>query len=383
MSHNAFVKGLLENGYQVEILMSKDSWGEHDSGLPRWEQAKYYTYRSVTLQDKLRKKAGRMLSPAHQTEQTTVMASSGKQRFKNRFRQMLKRMYYVFFPIDPIYPLDREWLKRAATFKSETEYDLVLSNSSPAASHKLAGELIGRGAVSCKRWIQIWEDPWYYDLYGNHSELVRQEEHMLLKEADEICYVSPLTLKYQRQAFPDCAEKMRHIPLPSLHQNSPDIERQLKWDLGYFGDYYSITRDLVPFYEALVQSGLIGIICGDSDSLLSPTEKITVSRRITLDKLEEIQKSTRILVHLSNRRGGQIPGKIYHYSATDKPILFILDGTNEEQIELEQYFGKFGRFYFCKNNVESIATAINGIIQEKQVWKPVNEFLPKQIVFQL
>ena len=56
---------------------------------------------------------------------------------------------------------------------------------------------------------------------------------------------------------------------------------------GYFGDYYSQTRNLCPFYEALIELGLTGYIYGDSDVNLPSTERITVSPRVTLDKLAE------------------------------------------------------------------------------------------------
>ena len=68
-----------------------------------------------------------------------------------------------------------------------------------------------------------------------------------------------------------------------------------------------------------------------------------------------------MLIFLCNRKGGQIPGKIYQYSATNKTILFILDGTEEEQAVLKEFFGKFNRYVFCSNTKEDIARAIRDI----------------------
>ena len=56
MSHNGYVQGLLENGCEVDILMAKDSWGQEDKGLRKWEDATYYVYDSETFLSKLRKK---------------------------------------------------------------------------------------------------------------------------------------------------------------------------------------------------------------------------------------------------------------------------------------------------------------------------------------
>jgi hypothetical protein len=82
---------------------------------------------------------------------------------------------------------------------------------------------------------------------------------------------------------------------------------------------------------------------------------------LPLDQLKPIEDSTNVLIFLCNRKGGQIPGKIYQYSATNKTILFIMDGTNEEQGVLRQFFGKFNRYVFCQNTKGDIARAISMI----------------------
>ena len=116
------------------------------------------------------------------------------ENLKVTVRKYLKKAYYFLFPIDPKYPLEKQWLKNASKFRADTEYDLVISNSSPAASHKLVAILSHNGHLKYKRWIQIWEDPWYYDLYGGHKEEIFDEENALLNVATEVFYVSPLTL---------------------------------------------------------------------------------------------------------------------------------------------------------------------------------------------
>ena len=86
---------------------------------------------------------------------------------------------------------------------------------------------------------------------------------------------------------------------------------------------------------------------------------------------------------LCNRQGGQIPGKIYQYSATDKTILFILDGTEDEQAVLKDYFGKFNRYVFCRNTVEDITCAIRQI-ESGDIGSvrnvPLDDFEPAKIV---
>ena len=386
LSHNGFVQGLLEAGYDLDIIMADESWGEEDRALPRWEQAHYYEFRAASFSDRLRKayKTAENHSAAGggTRRETEVTAGRGRLSFQQRLRQTVKTLFYIIFPKDPVYPLERVWLKNACRFKSGQLYDLVVSNSSPAAGHKLVSELKRRRQIRCKRWVQIWEDPWFFDLYGGHSERIRQEEAALLRAAGEVYYVSPVTLYYQKQYFPESAEKMKSIPLPyfAFGNENKESPSGSKKSYGYFGDYFSQTRNLLPFYEALLDSGRSGSIIGDSDLRLDGTAQIRVSGRITLDLLEPIQDAADVLVHLCNLRGGQIPGKIYHYSATAKPILFILDGTEEEKKMIREYFGPYNRYYFCENDAEEIRKCMERIERDDRTFSPVEAFSPVRVI---
>ena len=176
---------------------------------------------------------------------------------------------------------------------------------------------------------------------------------------------------------------MKHIPLPYFDFSKTDAVATEGWSFGYFGDYFSHTRNLVPFYEALVRSGHAGYIYGDSNEALTATDSIEISGRVTLDILDQVQAKTKVLVHLCNLHGGLIPGKIYHYSATSKPILFILDGTPEEKDILRTYFSQFDRFYFCENHVDSILDTIDRICSDNRAWTRLDAFSPKAVVRQL
>lgn len=389
LSHNGFVQGLLEAGYDLDIIMADESWGEEDRALPRWENAHYYEFRASSFSDRLRKAyktaENRSAAGGGTRSETEVPASKSRVSFQKQLRQTVKNLFYKLFPKDPVYPLEHEWLRNARRFKSDQVYDLVVSNSSPAAGHKLVSELRRRRQIRCKRWVQIWEDPWYFDLYGGHSERIRQEEAALLRAAGEIYYVSPVTLYYQKQYFPESAKKMKSIPLPFFAFGTENRKSSSgsKKSYGYFGDYYSQTRNLLPFYEALRVSGSSGSIIGDSDLHLDGTDQIRVSGRITLNLLEPIQNAADVLVHLCNLSGGQIPGKIYHYSATAKPILFILDGTEEEKKMIREYFGSYNRYYFCENETEDIRRCMERIERDDRTFSPVDAFSPVRVIDQI
>ena len=385
MSHNAFVQGLLENDCDVDIIMAKDSWGESDNGLPVFSNASYFVFPSLTYSDKIRIFL-RNLLPEHKKSEVRftdndVLPAKKRKSFSSRIRALGKSVFHKLFKTDPIYPLESFWLKKAVRFQNKKRYDLVISNSSPAASHRLVVELAKRNNIQFDRWIQIWEDPWFHDLYGKYPHEIEEEEHFLLRKASEVFYVSPLTLMYQKKYYQDCASKMKCLPLPALKlDENEDNSNRDEYSFGYFGDYYSETRDLQPFYYAAIELRTRCYIYGDSDLSLKKTDKIDVSGRVTLDKLKGIQSKTDVLVHLCNLHGGQIPGKIYHYSITDKAIMFILDGTEEEKSELVRFFGTYHRYYFCNNTKEDIIETMKRIENEKHRFAPVNDFMPKEVV---
>ena len=381
MSHNGYVQGLAESGAQVEVIMSNDSWGETDQVLRRIENVKYNEFNSVSFKDKIRKQGRQVIAVQSTAGSSQSGAQPVKKSLKSKARSFMKQMFYRLFPNDPVYPLNAKWLKTASKFKSEEQYDLIISNSSPAASHKLVLNLLSKKSVRTKKWIQIWEDPWYYDLYGGHTEAERKEEELLLKAADAVYYVSPLTLMYQKRYFPECADKMNFIPLPAFRFTESASPKHVQPVFGYFGDYYSHVRNLAPFINVAKKNQIQAYIIGDSNLNESSSDTVLIKPRMTLKELSEYQDNTDVLVQLCNLSGGQIPGKIYHYSVTDRKILFILDGTDEEKKMIHQFFDQYNRYCFCENNENDISEAIRALINEiGKTEQEVTDFYPVNIV---
>ena len=218
------------------------------------------------------------------------------------------------------------------------------------------------GRIKAKKWIQIWEDPWYSDInVGGMTGRIKREEGRVISAADVIYYVSPLTLLYQKQLYPKVSGKMKWQPLPAYYEDGNDAVSFSELHFGYFGDYSTWLRNLRTFYRYAVANELSFTICGDSDAPFASAGKTVVYPRISLEELKPIEREANVLVYVCNLRGGQIPGKIYQYSATNKYILFIMDGTEEEKKVLHEYFSQFNRYVFCENNEDSIAEAVRTI----------------------
>lgn len=373
LCHLAYIHGLIEAGHEVTLLSADGKDYILDQSMEIPPQVKHITYYGVSLYERLslRKKAtismpqGAVSAPATMTGR----------------RSWLKKLKAFALSLYGPHGIESTFLRKAASFRSNEEYDYILSISHPPSSHLLAHKLLKSGHIKGKHWIQIWEDPWHSDVYGFHgAEKIRKEEGRLLSFAEKICYVSPLTLENQKRNYPESAHKMFWQPLPFYYQSDETSVMDLtKNHYGYFGDYAPAARNLEPFYEAATEMGIDVNICGNPSNLFASTEHIHIHPRLPLNKLKPIEDGTNVLIFLCNRKGGQIPGKIYQYSATNKTILFIMDGTEEEQAVLKEFFGEFNRYVFCQNTVEDIARAIRMIESGNLgniVNRPLDDFNP-------
>lgn len=357
LCHLAYIRGLVDCGHEVTLLCADGKGYKLDQAMVIPRQVQCFTYHGISLYEKLSlyKRGANAPMVAGSLESNSQADGS--------FHRLLKKAKACVLSIYGVHGIHSTFIRKAQKFRSDVEYDYMVSISTPPSSHLLMHKLLKTGHIKGKHWIQIWEDPWYSDVYGTTNKgKIYREEARLLSFAEKVCYVSPLTLRNQQQLFPKAADKMYWHPLPHYYKG---IE-VAKWEFpenvyGYFGDYVPAARNLEPFYRAAKETGIAANICGNPCNLFQSTEKIHIYPRLTLNRLRPIEDGTNVLIFLCNRRGGQIPGKIYQYSATTKTILFILDGTEDERSVLQDFFGKFNRYVFCQNTVEDIIRAIRRI----------------------
>ena len=358
LCHLAYIRGLVDAGHQVDVLCADGRDYRLDPSMQLPESVRCYTYYGVSLYEKMSLRKGEAPSaPATVTSHTFPAA---KPRLSRRLIRWAKSVALSLYGVHGIYAT---FVRKAKGFHSDTHYDYVISLSTPVTSHLLTHKLLKKGNIRADQWIQIWEDPWCIDVYGfNGKKKIFREESQLLSFAQRVCYVSPLTLRNQQRNFPEAAHKMYWQPLPYYYKEEVPVSVPKDPKVyGYFGAYYPSARNLEPFYQAAKNTNIHVNICGDPSTLFSPTANIHIHPRMPLEELKKVEDRTNVLIFLCNRVGGQIPGKIYQYAATEKTILFIMDGTEEERKVLYDFFAPFNRFVFCDNTVESISDAIRRI----------------------
>lgn len=363
----ALINGLLSLGHEVELLTS----------LPYAN----YSVRNTNIPDDKKLVISR-------APQCTLYANVVEKRKKMKsalatlFFELLRSVYHRLMVFEHSYMVARKatknWLK-------SDRYDVVISSSDPKSSHKVVHYLKKRG-LKYNKWIQYWGDPMALDITNKSivpSCIVKIIEFYTIKNADAIVYVSPFTYSAQCRLFPSMRKKMHFFPIPYYRQIKSSAEMSFrdknKWIVGYYGDYNSEVRNILPLYEAFkaFEGSFVLHIVGSSDLELEKTRNVFIEPRQASDIIEQYELKSDILVCLLNRMGTQIPGKLYHCAATDKPVLVIVDGENQE--EIEEYLITFNRFVICRNEVEQIRKTIIQITNSNKQWMPAPEFAPEKI----
>lgn len=289
--------------------------------------------------------------------------------FKGKIFNVIKKIYLNF----STYDARKVFIYKLKKLEIDKEYDILISSSDPKSSHLLAEYLFRKKKDISKLWIQYWGDPFESDINDKRKYIknkIKKEENRILGLADRIVYVSPFTEEEQKEKYPISASKMFFCPIPYLKEKIfPKNVSKNKVTIGYFGDYYSKNRDICNLYNSISDDKNYNlIIYGNSDIKLNSLPNIEVKERQSIVKVEEKEKVCDILVCVCNKNGSQIPGKIYHYAATNKPILIILDGNRKN--DMKKFFDSFNRFYICNNNRNEIKKTLGMIMNESKKFYP-------------
>lgn len=253
-----------------------------------------------------------------------------------------------------------------------SKYDVIISSSNPYSSHRAVSRLIQKG-IKANQWIEYWGDPLSNDVSRTNlvpEFILRHLEYNLLKDADKVVFVSPLTMEYEKRVHCDIKKKMSWLPIPYLNITSYQSGEYI----SYFGDYYKKNRNIMPLYEALVEFGRPSIIAGDGDCEIESQGNVKVYPRCNIRPFVE---KTRVLVVVLNKQGTQIPGKFYHCAGSSVPVLVICDGSIVNDVK--KYFSSYEKYWFCENSKNSIKEALLQIDSEYRLSEPINDFRPEKI----
>lgn len=362
ISNYGIVKGLIELGYEVTLLMPT-----LNKKLPYFDDA--YELKNVKI---IRIKNENLASKI-------VEASINFSETKKKVVCFIKKLYNKF----QIFDKTKMLIKEADNIKIEEYYDIIISTSDPKTSHKFLKRLIDNG-LSYGRWIQHWGDPLLGDIskkYIYPKFIIKMYEKSILKNADKIVYVSPLTLEEQKKKYKKLAKKMEFVPLPCIYEKSEEniVKEKGKMKIVYLGDYSSSIRDINPLYNSCKKLKFVDLtIAGNSNLKLENYNNVHILPRISQKEVKDLENRADIIIAIGNKSGTQIPGKIYYTAYSQKPIVFIADGKNKN--EIIEYLNKFNRFICCLNNEKSIMDCIKNLEKNYVTYNHIPEDLrPKNV----
>lgn len=299
-------------------------------------------------------------------ENNVIQADNGFKKFKKDF---LRKIWHTFSVYDYTYLIAK---RIKIDLLPTKEYDVVISSSDPKSSHVVVESLKKQG-LKYKRWIQYWGDPLSIDITQKSiypKWVLRQIEKNLIKNASKIVYASPFTLQEQQRLLKKYRDKMVFIPTAYMEEELYPKTNNEKFVIGYYGNYNSKVRNIIPFYNACKSLGdrVNVAIYGDTDIKLEATETIQVYERGIVD---EHKKIADLLVCILNSSGTQIPGKLYHLAGTNKKVLVIVDGERKQ--EMREFLLSFNRFYVCDNTQKDIEETISTVMLEDKQFFPLPE----------
>lgn len=345
----ALIKGLLLNDCEIEILTipALETMPSYDTSL-KWDDKVQITKLS--------------------NDKVYVNLVNNQESYLGKWKKKLLPYLRFFYHKISLFDYTINIAHNASPDKlKKNYYDVIISSSDPKSSHYAVEELITKG-IKYGKWIQYWGDPMANDITNNTllpKKYIEYKEKRILKLADSIIYVSKFTLIEQRKLFPELKDKMDVIPIPYIKKKVYPIRKNvIDFKLSYLGDYNSTIRNLKPLYDTIEGLGDEKIeltIAGNSDLKLQNKNNIEILPRVNQANLENIEEKSDVLVCLLNTKGSQIPGKVYHYAATNKPILVILDGEEPRKGEIRKYLESFDRYILCDNDTENLKKTIKKI----------------------
>lgn len=359
IQNKGIVKGLVELGHVVdtmtlELTNNAISYDESMNDIRGIVRNSYYIKINPQYAKFMAKK------PANKSGQNGNHNSSNQ--FSNKIKKGIRSIIKKIYDNTSIFDAQRSNVNQVSKLKIKYDlYDIIISVSDPKSSHLIVEKILKNHSKFKAKWIQYWGDPMFNDITRNkdwRDFLVRNHEKKILKKADKIVYASPLTLKAQKETYPDQAKKMNYasqVFLKDTLNKSAYTSNNTNTTVGYFGAYNSKIRNIMPLYNAALNSDYNLSICGSSDLKLESTEKIKVYGMVSYKEAKRMEEKSDIIVTICNSSGTQIPGKIYYCSGYNKPIIVALDGEYKE--ELRAYLETFNRYILCENDSDSIIEA--------------------------
>jgi hypothetical protein len=231
-------------------------------------------------------------------------------------------------------------------------------------------------------WVADLGDPWSLVDPSSWTYVIKARRNRILElqtipYASGLVFTTEVTLEAYRRWLGDKLPKA--IVLPPYGYNEDDFPREYlntlqdgsKISLSHIGTAHRGNRNLIPLIQALGSLERRNLLKHDYTlNIIGPHSKIfeKEARRVGLhsvnfsgrvsykESVDWINRS-HILVIVGNASPLQIPGKVYPYLGSGRPILYIGQLPREHD-PTARLLGQFPGVLFAYNRVDSIQAAI-------------------------
>lgn len=344
------INGLVSNGHEVSVLTIKYPNDFQDSYLSN------SISKDVTIYQSDLKLLSKYLSiRVDKKEDSKNKFSVGRNSVLKTFKKIVKDIY--FFP-----DTDREWISKYNQTVFSEQFDLIISSSDTKTSHFVAEKITKK--LPDSMWYQIWGDPWDDDL--NISKInkgrARYREKKMLEKADKIFYVSLPTTEFIKKKYPNIAEKISYLGRSYLEKcEGIEIYQQEEIVFTYTGiltkdrNLFNLINKIEEYNHSndkKIRLNIYGYIDTQIETKLKQYSFVSIKGSVGFNKIKKIYRESDILVFIDNSGGTtQIPGKLYDYFGTDRPILALVEDKNTP---VSKFILSTNRTVLMENNEDNI-----------------------------
>lgn len=289
----------------------------------------------------------------------------------NKKKTSLKKKLSGLIGLKPILIPDKtvEWLPYA-TLKllkliKKENYDVIISSGPPFTSHIICG------VATCFKefkWIADFGDPW---TFASDRELPKwrnfidgQIEKWMFNKMNHAIFTSELTKKKYSSRFCFLNQKSSVI-MQGADTSKYDVRNKTNLTnlLVYTGTFYPKIREPWALLEALkslteIQLVIVGTMREDIKRFVEDNgiTNISFTGQLSHEEAIEWQLKANALIFVDNKFSTQIPGKIFEYLSSNKPVVAVIHDNDSFISELSR---KYCNIHVASNNSSSIIEKIN------------------------
>lgn len=216
-----------------------------------------------------------------------------------------------------------------------SEYDVIISFSSPFISHYIASVLSKKHNIP---WIAYYFDPFFsnYTLDRKLIDKRKKIEENIMSKAEKVLITYPTNIDYIKRNV--CFESnIIQTEMPGIRKDMFFLYERMKHKryICYFvGNLYSDIRNpknVIKLFEALKDDAelfFVGGYYGNELSIDDVANNIHFVGKKNGEDLQKVFQEADFLVNIGNSITNQMPSKIFEYISTGKPIINFFKNDN-------------------------------------------------------